>query len=411
MDRKKITRENIRLYQETKDKKYRNKVIEDNLGLVYRIVNKYYDGDEDLYQEGVFGLATAIEKFDLNKKIEFSTYANFWIFQKVSRAYGYNRSLLSIPFNKYTLYSSAKKAALVLEQKYGREATEEEIAKFLNASEEDVKEVLICYQTPASLDKTFNCEEEKDNFYSILGLTPSFESMLIDDITYKEIVEKLFSTLDDKEKEVIKLRYGFYNDKRYTLEEIAKRIGRTLERARQIEKVALQKMKRYFIKVGSLEETGFDNKTLAEILMTNYHKVREALNITYILPKHQVLLRKAFGKNYTKKYQEAKFSVKEKNIITDYIEALKISVISLSSASLDEVSVNIEDYDIAKIKVYLNYMPINYRKILLDFMQNKKSIKDIAGETNLTSLIVQRVINSSLAFINEEKDVILKKVK
>ena len=109
MDRKKITRENIRLYQETKDKKYRNKVIEDNLGLVYRIVNKYYDGDEDLYQEGVFGLATAIEKFDLNKKIEFSTYANFWIFQKVSRAYGYNRSLLSIPFNKYTLYSSAKK--------------------------------------------------------------------------------------------------------------------------------------------------------------------------------------------------------------------------------------------------------------------------------------------------------------
>ena len=86
-------------------------------------------------------------------------------------------------------------------------------------------------------------------------------------------------------------------------------------------------------------------------------------------------------------------------------------MISLSSASLDEVSVNIEDYDIAKIKVYLNYMPINYRKILLDFMQNKKSIKDIAGETNLTSLIVQRVINSSLAFINEEKDVILKKVK
>ncbi len=216
----------------------RDQLVQANLRLVISVA-KHYTGRGlsmiDLIQEGNLGLLRAVGQYDPSRGSRFSTYATWWIRQAISRALQEQASLIRVPHHMAKALQQVRQASAMLQQELGREPTVHEVAQRAKLHPEQVRELMHAFARPISLEMPIS-----DGDGSVLG-------DLIADETQAEWEqsidwESLMSKLNEREKSVIRLRYGLGDEPPMTLEEVGKRLGLSKERVRQLESRAIQKM-------------------------------------------------------------------------------------------------------------------------------------------------------------------------
>lgn len=225
----------------------RDFLIESNLRLVVYIAKKYLGRGvdmQDLIQDGNLGLIKAADKFDYTRGFRFSTYATYWIKQAITRAIADKARTIRIPVYMVDAINKLNVIKRKLVQELRREPTLEELAKKLKVNVEKVKEIQKYALDTISLETVIGDDEESTlgDFISDSELDNPLEYTIKE--KFKEEMNSMLKTLSEKEEKVIRLRFGFGEGDKYTLEEIATIYGVTRERIRQIESKALNKLRK-----------------------------------------------------------------------------------------------------------------------------------------------------------------------
>ena len=231
--------ENLR--NETKEE-----LINANVRLVISIAKKYtYTQLEmiDLIQEGNSGLIKAVENFDWTKGYKFSTYATWWIKQAISRAIAEKSKTIRIPSNMLEICRKVQRATRQFIQTNGHEPTIEDLQKLTALSEKKIKLAIFTSQDPVSLDLIMG-DDNKNTFSDYIEDKTSVSPMESTNMMFiREMIDNIMDTLDDKEKSILRMRFGFDDGRVKTLKETGEMFDISRERVRQIETKALSKLK------------------------------------------------------------------------------------------------------------------------------------------------------------------------
>ena len=229
------------------DKEARNEMIRSNLRLVISIAKKYGSlgiALSDLIEEGNIGLMRAVDKFDPNRGFRFSTYAAWWIKQSISRAIIDQGKMIRIPVYMNEEILKVKKAGDALTHKLKRKPTLGEIAKKLRISVEKINEINKWITKMSSLEAPIGEEGEgqvKDIIEDESLAGPDEE---LENFFNKERTFDLLKLMSDRERKILDLRFGITDGNARTLAEIAKKMGVSRERIRQVEAATLKKLRR-----------------------------------------------------------------------------------------------------------------------------------------------------------------------
>ena len=228
------------------DTRARRRLVEANLRLVIAIARRYVNSGVpliDLIQEGNMGLMRAAEKFDYKRGTHFGTYATWWIRQAVSRAAGEQSRLIHLPEHVATRLRKVRRIAAQISQESGNDPLPEQIAEAAGMPLEEVDDLLHVTEQPVSLDAPADTE----NRYSLADTLEDRSSQAPADIASRHLVgeelHRALSTLTSRERAVVTLRYGIGDGRSRTLLEVGRELNISRERVRQLEMVALMKLR------------------------------------------------------------------------------------------------------------------------------------------------------------------------
>jgi len=223
----------------------KNELITRNLRLVVNIAKNYVNRGLsllDMIQEGNIGLMKAVDKFKYEKGFKFSTYATWWIRQAITRALIDQTKTIRVPVHMMEFYNKVTKASRELSQQLGKEPNNDELARYLGVSAQKVEEAFRSVQDPIALQTPVGDEDtELADFIGDKSALSPFDNTEAGELTENMI--RILKTLNPKEEQVLRLRFGIGVDRDHTLEEVGKHLSITRERVRQIEAKALRKLK------------------------------------------------------------------------------------------------------------------------------------------------------------------------
>jgi RNA polymerase primary sigma factor len=241
------------------DREARDHMIKANLRLVVKIAMDYKDFGLpllDLISEGNIGLIKAVERFDPRKGGKLSTYAAWWIKQSIKRALANQSKTIRLPVHLVDKISRMRKTAMQLSEQFGREPTDEELAAELQIPTAKVAHLKSVSVRPASLDAPIGDEGDATTFGEVVGdenAVSPYEGLREKNLNSD--LHAIVNSLDKREAEIIRLRFGLNGRDELTLEEVGKRFHVTRERIRQLEYIALTKMRKAMARNESIRTT------------------------------------------------------------------------------------------------------------------------------------------------------------
>lgn len=229
------------------DKEARAHMIKANLRLVVKIAQDYAGYGlplADLISEGNIGLMKAVERFDPEKGGKLSTYAAWWIKQSIKRALANQSKTIRLPVHMVDKIAKMRRISMILTEVMGREPTDDELAEELGIPRKKLALLKRASQRPTSLDAPVN-EGESTDYSEIIGDERAINPLdALADKNLHNQLDDLLDVLDEREHRIIDARFGLNGKKPMTLEEVGREFGVTRERIRQLQNVALEKMRK-----------------------------------------------------------------------------------------------------------------------------------------------------------------------
>jgi RNA polymerase primary sigma factor len=239
------------------DKKAREQMIKANLRLVVKIAHDYEGLGLpllDLINEGNIGLMKAVERFDPAKGGKLSTYGSWWIKQSIKRALANQSKTIRLPVHLVDKISKMRRTAMKLQEEFGREPTDEELGEELGISAARVAQLRTAAIRPASLDAPIG-DDDSNNFAEVVqdeNADTPYEQL--EEKTVNKMLHEMIKTLDPREATILRYRFGLDGGTEKTLEEVGERFGVTRERVRQIQNIALNKLRKMIEKLEAVQK-------------------------------------------------------------------------------------------------------------------------------------------------------------
>lgn len=238
------------------DKKAREQMIKANLRLVVKIAHDYEGLGLpllDLINEGNIGLMKAVERFDPAKGGKLSTYGSWWIKQSIKRALANQSKTIRLPVHLVDKISKMRRTAMKLQEVFGREPTDEELGEELGISASRVAQLRTAAIRPASLDAPIG-DDDSNNFAEVVqdeNADTPYEHL--EEKTVTRMLQEMVKTLDEREATILRYRFGLDGGSEKTLEEVGQKFGVTRERVRQIQNIALSKLRKMIEKLEAVQ--------------------------------------------------------------------------------------------------------------------------------------------------------------